>query len=97
MLSKEEIETMKVCDIVTESPGRAGVLTTHGLDFCCGGAKPLDETCEKKGIDLSAVVQEILDYDARNEGETIEDVKNMQLPLLLLVLLRLFLPSCSYW
>ncbi len=77
MLYNEEIANMKVCDIVTKSPGRAGVLTKFGLDFCCGGAKPLNETCEKKGIEIATVVNELLDYDARNEGESIENVENM--------------------
>jgi regulator of cell morphogenesis and NO signaling len=31
----------------------------YGIDFCCGGRRPLDEVCREKGIELDALVREI--------------------------------------
>lgn len=43
-------------ELVTERPSRARVFETFGLDYCCGGNKPLAEACKEKGIDSKTVV-----------------------------------------
>lgn len=45
--------------IATEHPLATRVFHRHGIDFCCGGGKPLSEACANKGIDAHAVVEEI--------------------------------------
>lgn len=42
-------------DIVSENYHAAGVFKSHGIDFCCGGGRPLDVVCEKHGIELGAI------------------------------------------
>jgi len=42
--------------MVTERPSRAKVFETFGLDYCCGGKKPLKEACEAKGINPQTVL-----------------------------------------
>ncbi len=36
----------------------ASVFTRHGIDFCCGGGKPVDQACAEKGISIEALLQE---------------------------------------
>jgi regulator of cell morphogenesis and NO signaling len=45
--------------IATEHPMATRVFARHGIDFCCGGGKPLGEVCEKQGLDAQAVLAEI--------------------------------------
>jgi regulator of cell morphogenesis and NO signaling len=49
----------KVGQIATEHPLATRVFARHGIDFCCGGGKPLGEVCEKLGLDCKAVLDEI--------------------------------------
>lgn len=48
---------------VVERPGRARVFERFGLDYCCGGKKPLVEACAEKGVDVREVVREIYEED----------------------------------
>lgn len=45
--------------LVGTVPGAWHVLLKHRLDFCCGGGKTLQEACEKRGLDPSAVIHEL--------------------------------------
>ncbi|NNF06697.1 MAG: iron-sulfur cluster repair di-iron protein [Candidatus Eisenbacteria bacterium] len=49
----------KVGDIATQYPLATRVFARHGIDFCCGGGKPIAEVCTKAGLDVSAVLAEI--------------------------------------
>ena len=48
--------TDTVGDIVTRSPALARVFEHASIDYCCGGKKTLEEVCQKKGIDSSALL-----------------------------------------
>jgi regulator of cell morphogenesis and NO signaling len=41
---------------VLERPGIARVFEKLGIDYCCGGKKPLGEACRIKGLDAANVV-----------------------------------------
>lgn len=45
--------------LVTEYPLAARALDRHGIDFCCGGGRPLGEVCSEKGLEVAAVLAEI--------------------------------------
>ena len=38
---------------------KAEVFRKYGMDYCCGGKKPLEEVCLKKGLDLQKVQKEL--------------------------------------
>ena len=42
-------------ELVAESPARAAVLESLGLDFCCGGAQTLESACRDAGLDAATV------------------------------------------
>lgn len=46
-------------EIVAQDYRTAGVFKRFGIDFCCGGKRPLQETCAEKGIDAALVEQEL--------------------------------------
>lgn len=44
-----------VGDIVRNNPGRSRIFENLGIDYCCGGKKPLAEACQAKGLDATTV------------------------------------------
>jgi regulator of cell morphogenesis and NO signaling len=57
-----------VGQLVVERPGRARVFEKLGIDYCCGGQKPLSEVCQAKGLDLAAVTAQ-LDAEPQQPAE----------------------------
>jgi len=45
--------------IAAEHPLSTRVFARHGIDFCCGGGRPLNEVCAEKGLEPDAVLEEI--------------------------------------
>lgn len=52
-------EQMSVGQLVAERPARSRVFEGHSIDYCCGGKRPLDEACRKKGLDVATVLAEL--------------------------------------
>jgi regulator of cell morphogenesis and NO signaling len=48
-----------VAQIVAADYRAAGVFKKHGMDFCCGGKRPVIDACEKHGIDSQALINEL--------------------------------------
>jgi len=63
---------------VLEQPGLARVFEKLGIDYCCGGKKPLEVACRAKGLDPATVLA-VLDASqgAPNKGPA--DVSNLSL------------------
>lgn len=55
----------RVGELAAEHPLATRVFARHGIDFCCGGGRPLKEACDRLGLDSEAIVAEI-----KNELET---------------------------
>ena len=45
--------------VATEYPLSTRVFARHGIDFCCGGGRPLREACAAKGIDAETVLRDL--------------------------------------
>jgi regulator of cell morphogenesis and NO signaling len=45
--------------VATEHPLAARVFARHGIDFCCGGGRPLAEACGAKGVEVARVLAEL--------------------------------------
>lgn len=50
--------------LVAEQPSRAKVFESFGIDYCCGGKRPLADVCAQRGINFERVRDAILDSDA---------------------------------
>ena len=75
--TQERSETMNISteslvgSVVTEHPLAARVFARHGIDFCCGGGRPLGEACTAHGVDAEAVLAEIdKEITVASESET---------------------------
>jgi regulator of cell morphogenesis and NO signaling len=56
--------TTTVGDIVARDLRSATVFARHGIDFCCGGRRSLEEVCQAHGLDLASVTLELEDASA---------------------------------
>jgi regulator of cell morphogenesis and NO signaling len=48
-----------VGELVVERPSRARVFEKLGIDYCCGGKKPLHQACRERNLDHAAVIDEL--------------------------------------
>src|SRR3954464_12721884 len=46
---------MQVADIAAGSLAAVRVFESFGIDYCCGGKRPLAEVCQEKGLDTGEV------------------------------------------
>ncbi len=51
--------------LVAERPAAAAVLEKLGIDYCCGGDRPLSQACEQAGVSLEKLLEQI----AREESQ----------------------------
>jgi regulator of cell morphogenesis and NO signaling len=56
--------TVTLADLAITRPGATRVFLKHGLDFCCGGRRPLEEACAEKALDPDAILAAIAREDA---------------------------------
>jgi regulator of cell morphogenesis and NO signaling len=48
--------TRTVREIALEQPSSIRVFERYGIDYCCGGRKPLDEACAAQNVAVDAVI-----------------------------------------
>ena len=48
-----------VAELATRHPRTIRVFQRHGVDFCCGGKRPLAEACSEHGLDFGALREEL--------------------------------------
>lgn len=58
-----------VGELVVENPTRARVFEKLGIDYCCGGKKPLADACAEQGLDVGRVTEALATADAPGEGQ----------------------------
>jgi regulator of cell morphogenesis and NO signaling len=61
-----------VGELVVDDPARARIFEQLGLDYCCGGKRPLAEACSERGLDPDTVVA-MLNAAEASGGRTGED------------------------
>jgi regulator of cell morphogenesis and NO signaling len=55
MFSKDQT----VAEIVAADYRAAGIFKKYGMDFCCGGKKPVTEACQKHGVNTDSLMEEL--------------------------------------
>jgi regulator of cell morphogenesis and NO signaling len=53
-----------VGEIVRSAPARSRIFESLGIDYCCGGKKPLADACRAKNLDAATVVAMLAALDA---------------------------------
>jgi regulator of cell morphogenesis and NO signaling len=53
-----------VSEIVAANPSSARIFERYGIDFCCGGNRPLAEACAEKGLSVEQFSRQLMDADA---------------------------------
>lgn len=56
-------------EVVNRLPGSARVLESFGLDYCCGGRRPLEEACTEKGLSVDEVRAALAGLEAEPSPE----------------------------
>lgn len=49
----------RVSDVATEAPATVKIFQEHGIDFCCGGKRPLAEACAEREVDVDLLITEL--------------------------------------
>jgi len=49
----------RVADVASEHPATIRVFQKYGIDFCCGGKRPLDEVCREMKLDLAELEKDL--------------------------------------
>jgi regulator of cell morphogenesis and NO signaling len=61
--------TTTLAELAVTHPAAARVFYRHGLDFCCGGRRPLADACAERGLDAGALMAAI-DAETTIPGDT---------------------------
>ncbi|MBL6447725.1 iron-sulfur cluster repair di-iron protein [Fulvivirga sp. 29W222] len=56
----EDIKSKKVGSLVAEDYKYADIFKKHGIDFCCGGGKSIEEACKNRGVNYGQLVKDLL-------------------------------------
>ncbi|HNR30771.1 MAG TPA: iron-sulfur cluster repair di-iron protein [Candidatus Hydrogenedentes bacterium] len=72
-----------VGELVAERPARSRAFEEFGIDYCCGGKKPLEDACREKGLSPAAVVERLLAAEAASEPDENVDCLGMGLTALI--------------
>ena len=70
--------TQTVREIALEQPASIRVFEQYGIDYCCGGRKPLAEACAANNIEVDAVLA-ALEAAAQGPATNAEDWSNASL------------------
>ncbi len=65
-------QSATVAEIATGSLAAVRVFERFGIDYCCGGKRPLADVCKQKGLDAETVQRE-LDAAATTQGTEVRD------------------------
>lgn len=55
----EFTKDMHVSEAASASPATIKVFQQHGIDFCCGGHRPIAEACAEHGLEVDHVLAEL--------------------------------------
>lgn len=55
-----------LAEIAVTHPAASSIFHGHGLDYCCGGRRPLDEACRERQLDPAAILTQIEERERSN-------------------------------
>ncbi len=60
----------RVGRVAAEHPLATRIFARHGIDFCCGGGRPLQEVCDARGLDVESILHEIQAELSEDDGHS---------------------------
>lgn len=70
--------SMSLAELAVTHPAASRIFYKKGLDFCCGGKRPVGEACRDLGLDAEAVLQEISRGDSASAEDQRWDTKTIR-------------------
>jgi regulator of cell morphogenesis and NO signaling len=70
----------KIGDIVARFPGAGKIFTDLGIDFCCGGFRPLSEAIKEQGLDEKVVLGRLEESYQKTMGDELEYIDWREAP-----------------
>ncbi|MCC6411082.1 MAG: iron-sulfur cluster repair di-iron protein [Saprospiraceae bacterium] len=81
---QESLQMPTVAEMVASDYRKAHVFSQFGIDFCCGGKKPVSQVCAEKNVDLATLEQALMQVDATSAGSGIHwDFLSWEKPFLI--------------
>ena len=65
--------TATIGQLVTERPLRAKIFESFGIDYCCGGKKPLAQACAERNLDPKTVVGVLDAFDDSTAAQSAQE------------------------
>lgn len=59
----------RVADVASRHPSTVRVFQRHGIDFCCGGKRPLEQAAREQGLDFEVLAGELRSATEAPEAE----------------------------
>lgn len=78
----ETLEKTTIGDFVAQDFRTAAIFSKYGIDFCCKGQRTIEEVCDKKNINETALLNELNEVLATKNNEGI-DFNSWHLDLLI--------------
>ncbi len=72
-MTRSKLESSTLGDLVSRDSRAGAILDRYGLDYCCGGARSLAESCLERGINLVAVLSELEALDPESRERVADD------------------------
>lgn len=76
----EALQEQPIGQIVADDYRTSSVFNKHGIDFCCGGEKSIEEVCANNEVDLDTLVHEL--QNLQEEGAREDNYNNWSLDFL---------------
>ncbi|MEO7990920.1 MAG: iron-sulfur cluster repair di-iron protein [Chryseolinea sp.] len=77
------LKSITVADVALNFPQALKILQRHSLDYCCGGKKPFVQVCEKAGLDVNVIWQELQHAKANHGSDKRMHFDSWNAPLLI--------------
>jgi regulator of cell morphogenesis and NO signaling len=70
--------SMTLAELAVTHPAAARIFYQNGLDFCCGGKRPVGEACRELGLDPEAILSDISQAESAAVEEQRWDTKTIR-------------------
>lgn len=77
-----------VAEIAVQHPTTVRVFERFGIDYCCGGRKPLEQACNELQLSLEQVLEKLQEAEGEPSGKNLPDWQSASLAKLIQHIVR---------